>query len=1463
MKKRIGLIFLSIVLLVSMMGGSSLANLQIQVKKVNINEVYFVEGEDIVTGDSIIRPTMTVGWENPAQWGSAQLPADVHDPDYYEVIVTNITRGGSNTIRIDEGSPEFTNKMVELHEKIKLDTGSLYNVEVKPYHYHTLPGGGTELAVNSGLPENAYAITDINVKFETTESSINITWDDLGSADFTYRIVYALGDYSTQTKQTLINNKEGEISVLTSNSVGVSKFYDPVEKRNKLSYKIEGNIYPGQIYSVLVEPTVEYFNSESIMRNRNYPLIRTCSTNVNLDIYEEGDYLRLEWQVPGSFKVGQSQESYALVEATLLQYQNGQSSNVVIFDGDAAVIGYYKVPKPILETEYEIHFVYKAVADQSKPAIKPISNRASFVPSDLLITPTRPIIPKLFSQSILEDLQANYTTDQVRQRLAEDYFVKGYTFTGNLNGLMDMNNTFRIMSNNTGINLIWGAFQRIDVDETSPTYNQYIFDSNIYYDIWVTDSLESMAYSLKAVDNVRYGSANSPNNITDGQKIYGYSQELVFYYNDETGELEPIIPDKQYYIKIVAKKKTASGDLISEPTITSVYYTYGGDSYEPPIITKPPMEVKDSETTSTGVSVTWKETWWEVISMDAIATDALFSWRHQLWVGADGTIYGEKTAGTTYFPIYLGEAEVTKLKNYLVSVNNNISIQSRKVDLGQDAYGVSDVKYKFLKIPYEFVQQTIKEQQEIDPTYDFDDYYLNLIKEDKEGTGALNWVSITPTRDFQDSSKILYREEGLLPNTSYLFMIYPYRQVFSGEILYAHYPTPIVVSTEPEEVVVQPDPTVPNLYISNTTDMSITVSWKYNLDFQYELVYSIFEDRTKAEPVNFSIGTTPLDPLYPINGKYYEVTIDQLFPNTEYYFWIRAKNPITSKISGWSNAVLGRTRDVDKPYPPRGFGIASLESMMLHGFNASVTDDYIAVEWVLDANDIEADSSSDLEVTKNYSYIVEVADNREFIDLTIIESTGGEDDKAPENVQILEKNLVLIQDLQANRPYYLRVKTKITVTGKKDGQLIIKESEAYSPIIRVITIAIDDEYDGIVDPDTGVLPSSDYEIKYDPALDTLDFRFRDDSIGADGLPDNNVDQRLINNLISQNIYIYDIDVSAYQNQPIKKRTISIPYSIVEAFTTYKVNILVNAGDIQIELPYGAFKSAVDQQVKQYGVAPSVNILIETLPSDTLKNNVNKPNLRTVSEIQNMVFTVSSNKLTTKLNYTDKEMNIQLKVNNKYEAFRVERIGAVKDYKNNWTDVPSTFNNDTGTMSYKTSKLGTYGGYVLDSLNTGITSDKGHWSESMRKAVTTEYNFTGLTPYNPGAKVTETELINIVYGLLLDRKNINLDDYITNNVSSALLYSGITKTESVNRKQLTREEALSILTRTYEIVNDEIIIPSSTLSAAVNKNTSIGGTYKVALAKAAQAGLIGNVEKVRPKDAITYGELFAVLSKIIN
>jgi len=1456
--KQLISVVLSLALVVGLFAMPTYANIQIPVDSVTVENVYYIVGENVVTGEAMISPTMTVSWENPESWATIIPIEDIHDPSFYEVEVNNLTTGEDTEVTVNSGSEAFDNHLLEVHQSISLDTGSLYEVKVKPYHYHEYEGV-QDLAPVSGLAPSAYAITDLQVGFESDEDTVTVIWDNLGVAEFQYRIVYALGDFSSQTKQALLDNKEGEISGITVDSDDVTSFYDPITKRNKLSYTIDENIYPGQVYSIMVEPLVEYYQGLPITRNRNYPLISNVSTNILLSYSEEGEQLRLQWEIPASFKVGSDNNEYELVESKLVRYRDGQGQNLAIFNGIAGAVGYYTLNKPVVETGYQLELTYKAVDDESKPVISPISNYLNFSPTMVEVMPTKPVIPEFISEKILDELTATLSTEEVRSKLAEDYLVPGSTYLGNMDDLFEENITYHFDQEDSAINLAWSAFSRIDIDQTSPTYNEYITDLATYYDIWMTNSYDSLSYATRFLADQRFNTSDESVLIkSEAGTIVGFHMRLDGYYNADNGEFETIVPNQIYYIKLIAKKKIGDTEIASEPAVVTFYYTDLGATYAPPLITKPPLRVKEEDSTPTSLTLAWKEKWYEVIDPTRDPDEPLGDWSNQVWVTPTGTIKTIPIEGAEQFDVFESIDEVNRLQTYLDTLGLGITLEFRAIDLGRDPFGVSNIYYKFLKIDYIDVTNAIEEMQLVDPGYSFLEYFDKLVKNDKSGLEALNWKKIQATTNPDDIEEMVYSESGLLPNTSYLFILYPYRVLYNDVELNAHYPTPIIVATEPEEIVINPDPTVPSMYITDYTDRTITLSWQYNTDFDYEVRYSIEDDSSSAIPVTIELPENINDPDYPKDGEYYEVTISDLFPDTGYYFFIRASQNVNNTTSLWSSPIFGITRDIETPAPPLGIGVPPISDMKVHDYDLAVSEDYISVSWLKNVEDTE-DINEGKSVQVYYSYILEVANNKSFIGPQYIVS-GDTDTMYPDNVEILEKNLVKINELISNRYYYFRMKTRVTIVGAGEDQLIVKESDYYSPTLKIITVTSDNEYDSESDPALEILPSENFELIYNEDKQQLTYRFRDNGIDANGNADNNVDQRLISDLIKRNLYDYKIDIANFDNKPITSRVIQIPYTIIEAFDSQEIELKIDAGHMLINVPHDALLSEVNRQKNQYGVAPLIEFKIDDV--DNYYDNSRMPDhaLTTVSVPQEMSIKVKSSRVTKTLDYSDVPLEIGLSTSSRYQVYGKNPIVYSLDSNQNWDKMTGSYDRTEGAYMLNTKNIGSYGVFLMEGSNEIKSSIPTHWSEIYKAKIDDMYTVIGMTGYNPNGYVKEDEFINIIYNLVKKEEEIDVSAYVSNNQLSALYYAGIKTDKTKGATTLNREEAIAMMMRTLEIRDKLTLAADINKISIVNSNGQIDSIYKDLIAKAATIGLVSDLNTLRPNDKLTYAELFALWAK---
>ncbi|TCK87897.1 hypothetical protein EDC19_2741 [Natranaerovirga hydrolytica] len=1415
------------------------------ISSVSVDEVYYALGQNYVNNTPILRPRIGISWNDMNNW-NYDTNLEYESP-FYEIIVDNITLNEQRTLRIDADASVDS---LDIHDEMNLETGSLYEFSVQTRYYRRREVNGEMIREVAPLTEpraSAYAITDLNVELDPSDDAITVIWDDVGIADLDYRIVYAVGDYSNEAKETLLNNAQGEINNLISTSDSVEEFYDENARRNRLRYTIDQNIYPGQIYSIIVEPMQDYLGGELIQRNRNYPYIFTTSTNIDLRVSEVGNYVRLDWSIPDNFKVGQEENEYSLIEARIIEYSGGQSRNVAIFDGDAANVEYYQVPKPNREVEYQIEVTYGGTG------LDPIiarSDRVPYVPAELMIRPTQPQVPKPLSRNIMDQLVNDYGTgNTLREKIEEEYLLPGDEFSGNRNQLLNSEDIFTYNQDNNSLQFVFTPFRRRDINEESDTYGDVIVDRDVYYNIYVAKNIEDLSSAIRVVDRKRYDQINENNIIRDdANEILGYREVLTQYFDSDEQGLQDIVPNQLYYIKVEALKDWGSRDVYSEPNIVAIYFDYEGNIYFPPSIVKPPLKVRDEETTQTTVTFEWKENWFEVFFMN----NGEDEWHTEVWINSNGDISFEEEEGYTHLPIY--DMQESTIRDRLLPLINDQDYFIREINLGEDPFGVSDVNYKFHRIPYSEVKNAINNRQNIDNEYDLNDYIIELLERDRDDIDPVEWREINPNRD---EDLLDYTETGLNANTQYLLLLYPYRVDLNGGELLAHYPTPIIVITEPEEQDIHPDPTVPLLRLDNVTDISATIKWRYNTDLEYEIRYSEYEDIGNSEVLPIELPDED-DPLYPSNGSDYLQKVGDLFPNTEYYFWIRAIQSETNSISAWSNPLIVTTEDINKPLPPRGIGLASLDKLRPFGYEENRGEDFLTLEWLLDPEDNPEDYV-DANVRKSFVYIVEIADNPRFVDPQYVELTEGNDDILPANVEKLERNLIKVNELIPNRRYYFRLKTRVILEGD-NNQILTRESDDYSPTVSLLTIPSSGEYDGDPADSVIVLPSEYFETIYNPDKKELLYRFRYDGYDADGNFDHFIVERLIDSLIKDNAYVYDIDISEYENKPIINRKIEIPYRLWSAFNENDIDLYIDANATKINLPINSINSQMYNIGNQQGSQATVRINVKEDATSISRGQLS--NATPVLIPQEISMQIETPQEIRDIQTVDIPLTLSFKTYNRYNVYN-NPVEVVRWQQNqlNWQQEQVTYDNYRGELDLVTNDLGLYHSYL--NLAPEVESEQTrHWAVPSRENVLSQVSINNI-PTDLNENVSKEEYLNILYGLIEDNNSINVNDSLTNEQIQNLRYSRILKDENGFNHNISREETFDMTLSTFSFFQGRTFNPSNNTIELINESNDVNERYINNLALAIEQNFISNPNQIRPDDHLTYGEMFVILDRLLT
>ncbi len=1357
--------------------------------------------------------SLTLQWKNPDSWGNDPQ----HDPVKIKITEQNVTGNNGNLENLQEVSKDSENVNIERN---KLTSGSIYEYKVLPYHMH-ITGNGSELApYDPNTPEDfALFMTDIKVEARGYGNTLEVTFDNptyKSKNIFTgYRIYYQQGGASVGDDAF-----KSSIDVsISNNDLIPSK--DENRGVNRFTYKITNeNIKPSNIYAVKVEPLyngaeirkddVSQISIDDKARKISFNSKRVTSYRTNdayvsipLFIFEDGnDNLKLQWgDISGITTVGEIEKIDILSGASEDEINN--IIGTIHGPTDVTNINSWRIAKPTQVTYFKIRFKIKNV-------VEPIySEIAVYDPSIVNVTPNKPeIYPK--------------------------------------------NN---IADNKPVIDLYWDTFMR-------PPYNKdeeanvgddgLLFDTNVVYDVWITDSLKNFNKLgiPKIMDKVP-ASDIEVTNIQDTKNKVFYKQITEYIAVDETGVFvnKPIDENKTYYIKIVATKPTSDGlGLSSLPANSQIYVPPMGDISRPKALSKPPLRVKKDENgndviTQNEITIQWNTNWFEVY--DKI-TDSWYS----IAALRDGKlVYGKEVKDTDKIIQFYDKTTEEDVRRAFLDAGytDTSSLVVRNMDISS-----KDIEYEMIVLPFD----------EIEQSGGYEQYIEKLLQSESD-----LWKKIDPT--FEEEKYAEYLINELKENTMYAILLRPYRILTDGKK--DAYPTYILGTTLPKDSDIDITPTIPKLYEVGKTDTSIEVEWEKAANkIVYELAVdeNIIEDPSKAKMIINSQNIKDNAVAYnKENGKeFLKYNIKPLFPDTGYYIWIRAIVEDTEKSSDWSTPIYVRTNTIAKPEPPSGFGLASEKSLSTYNTNNNtdykpITDKYLALEWLRDPEDLLKDPKA--------------------------EKKGTAEPLLDSNIK--KTYMVKFNELMANRYYYTRAKTKVYISKGSDGTIekvytyIIQLSpnqdfkdavEIEMPTVdpkgnKVLTAESDwtttyryrtkfstdgdGDYDGNIIDDLYPLPTEDFEIVYNPITKTLTYRFRSSKTDANGNADNLVDQRFITKLINNKVYDYNLDLTKHNGYTIQNRRVEIPYSIISAFDERKVSLSITTGGTRFKLNPAFLNTSEVKSVGKLGTNTMVAIDIMQNPDVLPILNHNQIYGTTPEYIK---ISINNNGVYTPLTFTGSDMDIMLKLKNRSLTLD-SSVGAYRNINNNlWERIPSSYSSETGIHTVKTNKLGKYA-----TISNGVnqTNINGNNDVSLVTNVNSKIVFTDLNNLNMKNPVSVVQFNNIIAGVANGKKEIAINGGLSDKDYKGLQNSGMLLQGSV----VGREAGINSLVKLYEMKTKAKFDPTSDINTTPYKDIkNANKAYQNSLIKAGDIGFYKDSTKANPKNVMTIEEMFYMIDIIL-
>ncbi|WP_054739666.1 fibronectin type III domain-containing protein [Cellulosilyticum ruminicola] len=1336
------------------------------------------------------------------------VPANINnkkEAEYYSFLLEDINGESfeSDRFRATAGKEKYV-ELIEEHltgtQEIK--NGNLYKVKVKPGHLHQDAQGRESEAELSSIinsEPSKYFLTDFNTIMREKDDQIEVVWEYIPGA--TYKLVYIDKDVNTKDgvdgrdgseqagvgTQTVVI-KDEETKVVTEGGVKKVKYIIP-------------NTIPGEKYSAYVLATGisnKFLRDgwEKVGKNIDTPKIAQVSRSVNLKIFNIGKKrVELQWQL-GAWADNNTLETtkiYRKLEGESSYRLVGTLNNNMLNPRDPRR---FEHDEPNKNCTYYVEFVFKG-------GEVICTKERSYLPYELREQPLKPQVPAPYSDKLRD--QEGFEKS--------DYLVTGDEVSADK---MKANTFYMKYKNPFVIQLVWDAPKKAD----------RTIEHEMKYDIWVAEE-EAMLSDTTITPIVKDLSISKYSDDElifkqDKKTIIGFKTELKDYITND-GQVKPIISNKTYYIKIVAKRDYSGTESVSQPTIVAITVDKNGDIFTPPILAKPPLRTQENGVDTESITIEWLEKWYEIIAnYPENYTDEEEYFFARLW---NSRVF---TGGTPAIK-FKGEnnlkEHILKTKNDVEAVKNIVgndyskNYRDREVTLG------NDIQYEIKTLSYDEIIKKIKDQNTAVTTASAISLEKWIVQ--NESTTVDGWTTIKPG-NVNHSDQLPWKDfkvTGLKPNTRYVILIRAYRVLDSGQKLTQTYPSYIIGTTNTEFESPQAKPTVPVLNANGVTDDSVSVWWTYNKDFDYELVYSRVEDTNTAKVWPFEISDKPGDKEYVANGEKAVITITGLMPDTTYHVWIRAKQKEGNEVSSWSNPVSQKTLTIENPDPPRGLGKADYQSILALGQEfLPVTNEWITVDWLRDVEDLEGVEAENHNLNKVYSYVVEFADNVEFLDsITVNTTEPGEKGK----YEIIDKTMIKFTELQANRPYYVRAKTILTFTDPETGRVIVRES-MFTKYVRLMTKTSEGEFDGGENDNVVVYP--------EPIVQS----YKND-IWTWEIVDTN---KIITQIQAKKDYYYTVDIELYKNKTdAKVRTIKMAKSVLDT--------LINQGmALKIETKVGEYEipaKTLEYYSKKHSAKDKVQFDLTTANNaDMYTYQRSYPDMMVKGERLEIRF--RGDKFTSTVNKLDGYAMVKLKLDT-VESYRYEDLYTYTYYYDSarWVKTNHTIETLNNTyLKYQTSQLGLFGLYQKNIASSGNVS------YTMGKLINA-YNINGLgTLYFSKDYVYRDQYVALLMGIAQNKSKIDLtvkpSTETFNKAKSTGIYSGNSNTT------ITEEQAVAGLIKLYELKTGYKIKPSNASFSNVSAN------YREAVKKAYAAGLITDIN---PKAKVTYSKLCDMLTQVIE
>jgi len=1009
------------------------------------------------------------------------------------------------------------------------------------------------------------------------------------------------------------------------------------------------------------------------------------------------------------------------------------------------------------------------------------------------------------------------------------------------------------------MDITWEGFLRdpISADELlHPLFGSYL-DTNITYRIWVTDD-RFLFPSIPDDMVIELDASELTVRSIFGNAVFDTTVDSFVTFEDGGFVERPLEENTIYYVRIVAIRNEATEDgiLLESEAAYGAHFIIPINNIptDPNMLSRPPLRIQVingvPQVTEDSITVEWEEQWFEVFYEGTWHSGVA------LTEGADGW--------NLTFSEHVSASNNILMTSRAYNPNGTLNIditRQRIVELITPHVGIPVIRLIDLTGASYQVHTVLFENAQL---LGFENYLDIINAPDAMG----EWVNITPigSGTLVHTVNTAQNPEGALqPDTAYIIFVRPFEGSADGDRI-AFFPSFVSATTIEPRPPLDVTPIVPIIRPIEYGDTYLTVRWEHVMGLDYELRFS--------ENINdYSEGGILIEPeairqggiiVHENDRDYIEFTITGLFPNSPHFIWVRSLIIVDDAVeatSAWSNFIEMITLPLRAPQPPRGLGLASRGNLDIFNRENDTTHtplgpNHMIVEWMRDPNDIAP----------------------------VTGTTGADDDLAQPLYSTAIENSFLLRfnELTANRRYHVRARTTVIITRGGGNEVLrefvytiqlsangeftdaieihMQDAIPEGAITQVATIQsdwvqvsiftgrTDEEFDGNIDPEMVPLPESDFEMVFNSATNTLTYRFRSNQVDANGNRDNNVDQRFISSLVTQRVFLHEVDVSRYNNRVVDNRVVEIPFVIIEAFVERQIDLKVVAENLSVTIPHG---SIVTNDVRALpGLDRTTRVLINmsTQPAPT-SNAISTPHNLSIQFIEGV------NSVT--VSEFEKPLLISMSIPSSTDMVTSNVSGYTSNINSGgWQRLNSTHNPLENAISFAVLHPGTYTIKAsTGAINVGATNA----TLAHMHRVNSNLHIIDLTVFDENATIHANQFNQIIAAVARRASTVEMNVPLSNDYFVTLGRSGML----VSGETVSRQNGINSLTRLYEVRTGYPITFFSPLEqTGLSDIVTAGVEFQTGLLKAESVGFFRG-SNADPHGYLTMGDLMFILDIIFT